>query len=347
MSTIDMDDLLRELDADAPCGPNLEYDPAFVTLEQEALGKPEVQYGATITAAVAPDWKQVQRLASALLARSRDLRLAMHLLRANLALYGMPGLADVLELIDRLLALRWDSVHPALDPDDGLDPTPRINSLAILADTGSLLREVKEAALLVLPGLGPLTIKTLEIANGDVPPPEGQDKIAASSIDSAIADLAPGLLADIVAVLARALAAVVNIEVTLVRQVGSAQALNLDPLAKVLRRAHDYLARQQKEVSVEEGAAADATDDAGTPIRVPRAGALQDIASRDDVLRMLDKLVQYYGRHEPSSPIPILLARARRLVPMSFLEIMQDLAPDALGQLTAIRGPDGKGAAGS
>ena len=72
-----------------------------------------------------------------------------------------------------------------------------------------------------------------------------------------------------------------------------------------------------------------------------RAAISGEIGSRDDVLRMLDKLVGYYTRHEPSSPIPILLERARRLVPMNFFEIMQDLAPDGVAQLTVIRGPDG------
>lgn len=346
MSTIDVDAWVAEIEPGAPCGPNLEYDPAFIALEQEALGKPEVQYGATITPAVPPDWKQVRQMAAGLLDRSRDLRLVVHLLRANLALFGIEGLADCIALIERLLDQRWDSVHPALDPDDGLDPTLRINSLAILSDTGSLLRDVKEATLLVLPGLGPLSVKLLEVASGDVAPPAGQAKVALSSIESAIADVDPGQLAASVALLARALAGTVNIELALVRHVGSSQALNLDPLTRPLRRAHDFLARQQHAGAAPLPDAADAAPVAGAAAAEPvRAARIEgDIAGRDDVLRMLDKLVQYYGRHEPSSPIPILLARARRLVPMNFLEIMQDLAPDGVAQLAAIRGPDAQAA---
>jgi type VI secretion system protein ImpA len=343
MSTIDVDALLLEVEPSAPCGPNLEYDPAFVALELEALGKPEVQYGDTITPAVAPDWKLVRRMAGELLERSRDLRLAVHLMRASLALHGIAGLADGVELIDRLLAQRWDSVHPELDPDDGLDPTLRINSLAILADTGSLLRELKDARLLMLPGLGPLTIKMLDIANGETAPAADQDKIAIGSIESAIADIDPEQLAAGVAALRRALEAVVNIELTLVRQVGSAQALNLDAITRPLRKAHDFLARQQGGAAHadagEEGS--DAAPGAEGGPRAPRTAISGDITSREDVVRMLDKLVQYYGRHEPSSPIPILLARAKRLVPMNFFEIMEDLAPDGIAQLTVIRGPDG------
>lgn len=348
MSTIDVDALLLEIDADAPCGPNLEYDPAFVALELEALGKPEVQYGDTITPAVPPDWKQIRREANSLLERSRDLRLAVHLLRASLALSGTAGLADGITLIERLLEERWDSVHPELDPDDDLDPTLRINSLAMLADTTGLLRDLKEATLVMLPGLGPLTMKMLDIASGEMAPPEGQEKIAASSIESALADVKPEQLAIAVAALARALDGAVNIEVILVRRVGSSQALNLDSLTRPLRKAVEFLARQQgdaseagAEVVAETGGEAGSGAGSDSAARAPRAGITGDIASRDDVVKMLDKLVQYYGRHEPSSPIPILLERAKRLVPMTFFEIMKDLAPDGIAQLTVIRGPDG------
>lgn len=345
MSTIDVEALLMEIDPAAPCGPDLEYDPDFLALEREAVGKPEVQYGETITPAVPPDWKVVRRMAGELLQRSRDLRLAVHLLRANLALSGIAGLADACVLIERLLDMRWGSVHPMLDADDGNDPTLRINSLAILADTGTLVRELKDAPLLILPGLGPLTIKLLEVANGEVPPPAVQEKLALASIESAIADLDPGRLADGVDAVGRALAAVVNIEVILVRQVGSSQALNLDPLTRPLRKAHEFLARQQGTAPAAVTAAEASDTGVAAPIdaaqRTARHGNGADIASRDDVLRTLERLVQYYRQHEPSSPIPILLDRAKRLVPMNFLEILQDLAPDGVAQMAVIRGPDG------
>lgn len=340
MSTIDIDAMLREVEADMPCGPNLEYDPDFIALEQEALGKPEVQYGDTITPAVPPDWKIVRRMAGALLERSRDLRLAVHLVRANLALSGIVGLADSIALVERLLDQRWDSVHPELDPDDDLDPTLRINSLAILADTGTLVRELKEATLVILPGLGPFTVKMLEVANGEQPPAAGQEKIALGSIEGALADADPERFAAGLDALGRTLDSVVNIELTLVRQVGSSQALNLDALTRPLRKAHEFLSRQQGGAA-EQGSGEHAAPAADGAAPAARAGISGDIASRDDVVRMLDKLVQYYARYEPSSPIPILLERAKRLVPMNFFEIMQDMAPDGIAQLKVIRGPDG------
>jgi type VI secretion system protein ImpA len=345
MSKIDVDALLREVDPVAPCGPNLEYDPVFVGLEQAVLGKPEVQYGDTVSAAVPPDWKAVSRIAAGLLERSRDLRLVLHLMRAHLALHGIDGLVDGVHILERLLEERWDSVHPQLDADDDMDPTLRINSLAVLTDRASLLKEVKEASLIVLPGLGPLSLRTLEIATGELATPAGEEKLAVASIERAIADIDEATLATAADTLKRALESVVNIETLLVRQVGSSQALNLDELTRALKRGRDFLARQlaPAEASQHAGdAGTDGSQEAGAssrlaPARTPISG---DIASRDDVVRMLDKLINYYRQHEPSSPLPILLERARRLVPKTFLEIMEDIAPDGMAQLLVLKGPD-------
>ncbi|HEU4373156.1 MAG TPA: type VI secretion system protein TssA [Telluria sp.] len=342
MSRIDVDALLRAVEPDAPCGPNLEYDPVFVALEQAVLGKPEVQYGATISAAVPPDWKLVRRMAADLLARSRDLRLVVHLLRANLALDGIDGLADAIRLIERLLDEQWQAVHPELDADDDMDPMLRLNSLAILADRATVLKEVKEATLLVLPGLGPFSLRTLDVATGELAPADGQDKVSLASIELALADADAAALGAAADALQRSHDSVLNIETLLVRQVGSSQALNLDALTRALKRGADFLAQQ---LAARQGAAAPAVE--GDPVApaapgaAPRQAPAGEIGGRDDVVRALDRLIDYYRHSEPSSPVPLLLERARRLVSKNFFEIMEDLAPEGMAQLKLIRGPDG------
>ena len=63
-----------------------------------------------------------------------------------------------------------------------------------------------------------------------------------------------------------------------------------------------------------------------------------EIRSKDDVKQALQRLCAYYERFEPSSPIPLLLKGAERLVDASFMEIMKHLTPDALTHLTRISG---------
>jgi type VI secretion system protein ImpA len=342
MSIVDVDVLLEDLEEAAPCGPNLEYDPAFLELEQSALGKPEVQYGDTIVPAVPPEWKQVKKQSLDLLARTHDLRVAMPLVRALLALHALPGFADGMRLLERLVAERWDGVHPELDPDDDNDPTLRINSLAQLTDPSTILRDLRETAFVMLPGLGPLTLRVLEQAHGEAPVPDGQTALAPASIDASLADVSIDAMQAATDAVNGALASAVNLEAALVRHVGSTQALSLGPLTRQLRRMADLLASRAP--AAQEDAADAPLDADGSAVQgaaaAPRAASITgDVASRDDVIRMIDKILAYYQRYEPSSPVPMLLERAKLLAPMSFMEVMENLAPDSMQQLNVIRGP--------
>jgi type VI secretion system protein ImpA len=69
----------------------------------------------------------------------------------------------------------------------------------------------------------------------------------------------------------------------------------------------------------------------------PFAGAIRN---REDIIRVLDSACDYLTRHEPSSPVPLLLQRAKRLMVKDFLQIIQDLAPDAADQVAKIGGID-------
>jgi type VI secretion system protein ImpA len=79
---------------------------------------------------------------------------------------------------------------------------------------------------------------------------------------------------------------------------------------------------------------------AAAPTAGPVATSINgEIGSRADVVRMLDKILAYYQRHEPSSPVPMLIERAKRLAPKNFYEIMEELAPESVNQIKILRGP--------
>src|SRR6185369_4615662 len=83
-----------------------------------------------------------------------------------------------------------------------------------------------------------------------------------------------------------------------------------------------------------DGSTAPTADD-GAP---RRSGMPGEVRTREDVVKALEQIMAYYERHEPSSPIPLVIKRAKRLVKMSFLEIMKDVAPDAMPQAELLRG---------
>ncbi len=351
MSVINIDDFLRDISDAEPSGPDLEYDPAFMELEQEAQGKPEVQYGDTIQPAVPPEWKTVKKMAIELLGRSHDLRVAVVLSRALMALNGMAGFADGLHLIRRYIEERWETMHPMLDVEDNNDPMFRINSLTGLIDLPTTIRELKDTPIIILPGLGPLTIKGLEIANGELSVPEDQPKLSMTSVDAAMLDADDERVQHALAGVTLAWESAVAIENGLGQKVGSSQALNMTPLVKNLKRAYDFVrervARRNGDAAPADAATDAADGGAGGAVAGAAAGGAVaarpqaisgEIGTRDDVLRMLDKICTYYERFEPSSPVPLILQRAKRLVTKNFFEIMEDLAPDGINQVTVVTG---------
>ena len=82
-----------------------------------------------------------------------------------------------------------------------------------------------------------------------------------------------------------------------------------------------------------EGAEASAAGGSG-----PRAAARGEILSRQDALQTLDRVIRYLEQTEPGNPAPLLIARAKKLIGVSFLEIMADLAPNALDTIETVTG---------
>ncbi len=69
--------------------------------------------------------------------------------------------------------------------------------------------------------------------------------------------------------------------------------------------------------------------------------AVGEIRSRDDALRLLDKVSEFLERNEPTNPAPLLIRRARRLMTMSFVDIMREMAPEGMDSIEKIAGPTG------
>ncbi len=333
----DIEPLLTSLGDDAPCGPDLEYDPDFQALERAGAGTPERQYGDKIFPAEPPEWPQVHELALGLAARTRDLRVAVWLVRSSARLHGLPGAARALQLVQALLERHWAWVHPQLDATDNDDPTMRMNALVPLAAPEATLADLRAAGL--SSSRGALTLRELELGLGHDEPHGDEIQPTEGGVLGALAALAQERPETGEAIQAAA-AAAQSIADTLDAQAGSA-APNLAPFTRLLGMAAQALERAQGGGASAEGDFADASGDAlhdgaGSPgMAVGGGGALR---TRADVQRELDRLCEWFERNEPSHPAPLLLRRAQRLMGMNFMEIIQDMAAGGADQVQTIAG---------
>jgi type VI secretion system protein ImpA len=130
-----------------------------------------------------------------------------------------------------------------------------------------------------------------------------------------------------------------HLESRFTEMVGAARAASLQPLVDVLQEAERVLVAQLQRRGVTEQPSEAAGDREAEAATATPAGSWDgEIRSRQDVIRVLDKVCEYYERQEPSSPLPMLLRRAQRLATMSFLEILRELTPAGVPQAEALGG---------
>jgi type VI secretion system protein ImpA len=355
MALPDLSPELPILDENAPAGPNLEFDAEFGELERAAQGKPEQQYGGTVIPAEPPVWKEVVAAAASLAERTHDLRVLVNLAVGRLQLQGLVGFVPVVGQIRFLMENRWAVVHPQLDPEDDNDPTFRSNALLQLAQPVRVLRVLRELPLASSRRDGPVSLRTIAIFRGEIEPQEDSERKTEATIRASFNDTGAETLVERQTMIDTCAKHVVAIGKAFDTETGYGNGPDLTALSKLLvemsRAIGQYMpagdaddAAPDEAGTGDDGGSGDA--DAGSApsgASAPRSGgrgsggfasiaSLTTVNSRADALKLLDLACAYYEANEPSSPLPLLVRRARSLAEKSFLEILQDLAPDGLSQ---------------
>lgn len=337
-------DLLNEISSDKPCGDHLEYDPAYLDLAKNIEGKPEDPL--TGEKAQPPVWRDVQKDATALLLRTKDLQVVLYLLRALIPLEGVVGLRDGLKLLDGLLEKYWECIHPVLDPDDNLDPTSRVNIIEELSNFDVVLRPLNLAALVDSKAAGRFCLRDIQLATDKIDLPAGSTKPDINIIKAAFMDVPVEVLRGTDQAIKESSVILEHLDSFVNEKVGIGNGPDLSAIKSLLKEirvvfdqfASDLLA---KDASQEMDGGDVTGEQASSTSPSPRQQAgVGVITSRHDVLKTLDLICKYYAEHEPSSPVPIFLERAKHLVTADFMQIVQNLLPDAVSQLQTFKGPD-------
>lgn len=335
LTTASVEELLNPISESLPSGDDLEYDPAYMALEAAAQPKAEQQFGDTVIAAVEPEWRSLIGDATGLLQRSKDLRIGVLALRAATRTQGIQGLGLGLTLITELTEKFWDTVHPQLDAEDALDPTMRLNALAPMSDPSMVLRDVYDCLVGTSRNLGPIRVRDIAIAQGKLAPTSADPGYSAAQIEGGMQDIHAAEPATLEAAISIA-PVVQKLQSLIAEKTGRVDEPDLKSL-----RSITHLLRQTCEAAAGGNATEDesAASDGGTAEASAGGGAIRgEIKSRQDALAMLDKVITFLERTEPGNPAPLLIKRAKRLVGVSFMDIMADLAPDAMGSIQVVTG---------
>ena len=173
------------------------------------------------------------------------------------------------------------------------------------------------------------------MATGQVQPGEADARPEEEQINAAFAAMPLEELRELYQSAEGALAALKSIDARMRSEAGPDAAPNFDPLSTQLVKVDRVLRAQL--AARPNGNGTDPLDFASGDQGV-NVAAIGAIRSRQDAIRALDAVAEFFRQTEPSSPVPLFLERAKRLVSKNFLEVLADIAPEALGTARAAGG---------
>nr|WP_306173565.1 type VI secretion system ImpA family N-terminal domain-containing protein [Limnobacter humi] len=311
-------------------GPNLEYDNRFLALVQASHGRPESQF----EPAVPPDWTVVERDSLRLLNESRDLRLVCLLLQSQLALHGLAHAVPVLVGWAELVRRCWPVLNPPLD--DG-DPYPRLQVIESMGSGSPFFQTFRGARVYQHVALGDLRIRDFEPSAGTV-----QASGSAFNRDQLVQFLHdhPAVLAELLSTVQASRAALDDLSAAYAHWLPGEPLPALEALSKAIDHIAHVLPELPPVVKTPNGLDVSAVPEPTNATAAALHSLTMEVHNRAQALQAIDAVCRYLEQAEPTSPAQWLLKRARRLIDKNFLELVKDLAPDALSDVARIMGVD-------
>lgn len=323
----EIEKLLLAIAEESPCGADLEDTPLLASFDAYRVFGQMTPLGDEI------NWRELRGKALEALEQSKDLRLLAHLGAAQLRTAGLVGFCDVLSV-----AGRWfDDFPQALYPRVDEDAILRKNALNAFADRMAIIDGLRRQPLVSNPQLGAFNLRHFDIAGGRLaateadgtPPGEAQ-------LLGVLAAAANEHIVPLEASLGGGIDALQRIDDSMRTANGYEAGPDFAPLLEMLKQMRKILA---DEIAGRAASAAPSGAESGG--ESAGAGAVigvGSIKSREDAIRALDAVAGFFRKNEPSSPVPMFVERAKRLVAKDFLEVLMDIAPDGLDQAKRVGG---------
>ncbi len=257
-------------------------------------------------------WRELDDMVLEGFGETKHLELAWYLLVAQAHLKGLPGLMDGLDVINNLLANFWEEVYP-VEPEEEYEY--RRLALDRLAEK-PVLAAVDQVRVVEGRQTGNFTLGDFRSARDG----SGVDfKLIEQGLAETVKDK-PSYYDDLAVQANEARGAIARLEATVGEHFPSYK-VPLDGLKKRLGELEAAISGfsgvPMAEAAGEEGEVSGGGASAAQ--RAPDA-----LNSREDVVRLLGKIIQFYQKNEPTSPVPVLLERAQRVVTMDFKEIVAE-----------------------
>jgi type VI secretion system protein ImpA len=278
------------------------------------------------------EWREVKSRALESMEKSKDLRLLAHYAAASLRVDGWAAFLGSIGVASGWLEDHFDAVYPRITEDAIL----RKNALNCFADRMAILDGVRRTPFVSNRQIGSFSLRDLDIATGAQAPTENDT--APATEDQIIAALTAATLEELQAFdtsLGTAIDGLKGIDTAMRNGHGSEGAPDFDPLVSLLLKVRKPISEQ---LTLRGAAAGAATNGGAAAGADGQAIAVGGIKTRQDAIRVLDAVATFFRQNEPSSPVPLFVERAKRLVGRDFMAVLEDIVPDSLPSARAAGG---------
>ncbi|TDR33060.1 ImpA family type VI secretion system protein [Hydromonas duriensis] len=330
--------LLEPISADLPCGHDLEYDQDFILLFATVEPKTEAQYGDFTSEPESINWGEVAKNTESLLQRTKDIRLIILWLRAQINVNGARGLATGLSLLYFHMQKFSDALFPMVVIDGERDELYRTNALLGLNDVETILSEVRQI-FLSRSNAFRLQVRDVERALASPRPSD------AMPITTVVQQL--NVLLDSESVELKALEDSSRL-IKDIQKLANEQlpdfSPNFDALIKILSwfDAEMPMALQKhglvnpRNLIAQEQKTQEATEESAEQARSSNLNFLNashDAASgRSHAQGLIRQARLWFVQNEPSSPVVLLLQQAEGLIGKPFEQVFQAIPADLVEQ---------------
>jgi type VI secretion system protein ImpA len=311
-----------------PCGPNLEYDPEYVSLLTKMIPKGEAQYGDFVKIPEAPNWREIERDCRRMLSRTRDITILLLFLRCRIHLEEAQGLREGLVLLLGWLERYPDHVHPQLQIEGEADPTVRANALLALTDPEGIFGDLREIVL-SKSSAARLQIRDVERAFA-IPRPS--DALSPDSVQRQLDDLYRSEDANLIALTDAA-----HVAQSLQDWLHEHMRDDTPDLKNFFRLLTPFQRQVEAKSIFPWKNHKEHQDEPVSPQTSPPNVILQPDTpeqAREKALQSIRNAREWFEQYEPSSPIPVLLRQAERMVGKKFHEVAQSIPSDLLERWT-------------
>ena len=349
---MDVESLLEPISEDQPSGPDLRDQAGDLTFETLKDLRTEIDSDVDESGeGQQADWRGIVRLSEEVLReRSKDLEVLAALLEAQVSLEGLGGLEQGLVLLRRSLETFWETINPGAD-DEEISLPLRARWLSWIGSPKAFVPVVKKCPIVGVGSDSPRSWadyeRSMMVDDATISPDRRQELIDAGCItgeqwQAAVAAAPSESLRELVRAVESSEQELQAID-SFCTERFAAQDEDEEPpsfthLSNFLSELREYLIGRggdvEEETSVEAGATAEGA--------APMAGARGPLSNRQDALRQLQAVGDYFRRTEPHSPISYLVARAVKWGSMPLEELMKDVvrSDEVIGHIWETLGLD-------